>query len=92
VPGLVSTNIGETVRMIGIDDPRWINFPPHLVRPIQPEDAPERVVAAIRQERFLILTHPENEEGVVNRGRDIEGFLAGYLPMLYQGVTPPACP
>lgn len=84
-PELVATNIGESARMIGIDDPRWVNFPPHLLRPIQPDAAAERVVAAIREERFLILTHPENEDWVVNHGRDIEGFLASYLPMLYQG-------
>lgn len=91
-PELVTTNIGETARMIGIDDPRWINFPPHLLRPIRPEDAAERVVAGIQQERFLILTHPENEEWVSNHGRDIEGFLAGYLPMLYEGRDPSGLP
>lgn len=91
-PELVTTNIGETARMIGIDDPRWVNFPPHLLRPIQPEAAAERVVAAIRQERYLILTHPENQEWVVNHGRDVEGFLAGYLPMLYEGRDPAGLP
>ncbi|SPM28652.1 NADP-dependent 3-hydroxy acid dehydrogenase YdfG, partial [Mycobacterium terramassiliense] len=91
-PELVATNIGESARMIGIDDPRWINFPPHLLRPIQPDAAAERVVAAIRQERFLILTHPENEEWVVNHGRDVEGFLAAYLPMLYEGRDPSGLP
>jgi NAD(P)-dependent dehydrogenase (short-subunit alcohol dehydrogenase family) len=84
-PELVATNIGETARMIGIDDPRWINLPPHLLHPIQPEVVGERVVAGIREERFLILTHPENENWVKDHGRDIEGFLAGYLPMLYEG-------
>ncbi|MCV7091274.1 SDR family NAD(P)-dependent oxidoreductase [Mycobacterium interjectum] len=84
-PELVTTNIGETARMIGIDDPRWVNFPPHLLSPIHPDDAAERVVAAIQQERYLILTHPENRDWVVNHGRDVEGFLADYLPMLYDG-------
>ena len=91
-PAFVSTNIGESMRMIGVEDPRWINIPPHLRRPIQPEDVGEQVVAAIQQEKFLILTHPEDEKWVVDHGRDIEGFLEDYLPMLYKGRDPSGLP
>jgi NAD(P)-dependent dehydrogenase (short-subunit alcohol dehydrogenase family) len=91
-PELVATNIGENARMVGIDDPRWINFPPHLLHAIQPDDVGERVVAAIEQERFRILTHPQNENWVVDHGRDIEGFLETYLPMLYEGRDPSGLP
>ncbi len=84
-PGLVSTNIGENVRMVGVDDPRWTNFPVHMQRPISPEEVGETVVTAIQEERFLILTHPEDRSWVVNHGRDLEGFLRDYVPILYAG-------
>jgi NAD(P)-dependent dehydrogenase (short-subunit alcohol dehydrogenase family) len=91
-PGFVSTNIAETIRMFGIDDPSWINIPPHMQRLIEPADVGEKVVEAIQDERFLILTHPEDREWVVNHGSDIEGFLEGYLPKLYDGRDPSGLP
>ena len=84
-PGLVSTNIGENVRMVGVDDPRWTNFPAHMQRPISPEEVGETVAAAIHAEKFLILTHPEDQAWVVDHGRDVEGFLENYVPILYSG-------
>ncbi len=91
-PGLVSTNIGENVRMIGVDDPRWTNFPAHMQRPISPEEVGETVVAAIHAEKFLILTHPEDQAWVVNHGQDVERFLENYVPILYSGRAPSGLP
>ncbi len=84
-PGLVATNIGENVRMIGVDDPRWTNFPAHMQRPISPGEVGETVVAALHAEKFLILTHPEDRAWVLDHGRDVEGFLQRYVPILYAG-------
>jgi NAD(P)-dependent dehydrogenase (short-subunit alcohol dehydrogenase family) len=84
-PGLVATNLGETARLIAIDDPAWTNFPVHMQRAIDPADVGEMVVGAIRDERFLILTHPEDQATVVAHGVDREAFLQGYLPRLYKG-------
>jgi NAD(P)-dependent dehydrogenase (short-subunit alcohol dehydrogenase family) len=84
-PGMVATNMAERVRIIGVDDPRWINIPEHMHRQIQPEEVGQKVVAAIGEERFLILTHSEDREWVVDHGRDREGFLERYLPMIYAG-------
>jgi NAD(P)-dependent dehydrogenase (short-subunit alcohol dehydrogenase family) len=91
-PGFVSTNIAESVRTFGIDDPSWINIPAHMQRMLAPEEVGEKVVEAIRDERFLILTHPEDKEWVVKHGSDIEGFLEDYLPMLYAGRDPSGLP
>jgi NAD(P)-dependent dehydrogenase (short-subunit alcohol dehydrogenase family) len=91
-PGMVATNLGASVRIVGIDDFSWVNIPEHMHRQIQPEEVGEKVVAAIREERFLILTHPEDGEWVVDHGRDLEGFLERYLPMIYAGRDPSGIP
>jgi LmbE family N-acetylglucosaminyl deacetylase len=82
---MVDTNLGATVRIVGVDDFSWVNIPEHMHRQIQPEEVGDKVVAAIQDEQFLILTHPEDREWVVDHGRDVEGFLQRYLPMIYQG-------
>jgi NAD(P)-dependent dehydrogenase (short-subunit alcohol dehydrogenase family) len=91
-PGLVSTNIAENVRLVGVDDPRWTNFPSHMRRPITPEEVGQTVVDGLRQEKFLILTHPEDREWVLNHGRDLDGFLRDYIPILYTGRAPSGLP
>jgi len=84
-PGMVTTNMVERLRIFGVDDFSWINIPEHMHRQIPPEEVGEKVVEAIGDERFLILTHPEDREWVTNHGQDIEGFLEGYLPKIYAG-------
>jgi NAD(P)-dependent dehydrogenase (short-subunit alcohol dehydrogenase family) len=84
-PGLVATNLGESARLVGADDPAWTNFPQHLRRPIDPGDVGEMVVGAVRDERFLILTHPEERAVIAAHGTDRDAFLKGYLPRLYAG-------
>jgi NAD(P)-dependent dehydrogenase (short-subunit alcohol dehydrogenase family) len=44
---------------------------------VEPEDVADAVVAGIRAERFLILTHPEVAGYMANKGSDPERWLAG---------------
>jgi NAD(P)-dependent dehydrogenase (short-subunit alcohol dehydrogenase family) len=44
---------------------------------IEPEQVADETVAAIREERFLILPHPEVEQYMRNRGSDHARWLAG---------------
>jgi NAD(P)-dependent dehydrogenase (short-subunit alcohol dehydrogenase family) len=44
---------------------------------LEPEQVAEDVVAAIREERFLILPHPEVARYMAHRGGDHEHWLAG---------------
>lgn len=44
---------------------------------VEPEDVADAVVAGIRAERFLILTHPEVAKYMANKGSDPERWLAG---------------
>ena len=67
------------------NDPGWTNFPVHMQRVADPGDVGEMVVGAIRDERFLVLTHPEDLATVVAHGADRGAFLQGYLPRLYAG-------
>ncbi len=76
-PGPVSTNIGQFVTFSG--PPVRMRSPgPDLVA-MDPEVVGEQVVEAIRNNQFLLLTHPELQEVLVARARDPEGFLAGQI-------------
>ncbi|RME94436.1 MAG: short-chain dehydrogenase, partial [Alphaproteobacteria bacterium] len=44
---------------------------------IEPEQAADAVVRAIREERFYVLPHPEVEEYVRRKGDDIDRWLHG---------------
>jgi NAD(P)-dependent dehydrogenase (short-subunit alcohol dehydrogenase family) len=46
-------------------------------RILEPEDVASAVVDAIREERFLILPHPEVGEFLRRKGDDVERWLAG---------------
>jgi NAD(P)-dependent dehydrogenase (short-subunit alcohol dehydrogenase family) len=46
-------------------------------RILEPEDVADEVVAAVRDERFLILPHPEVGEFLRRKGDDPERWLAG---------------
>jgi NAD(P)-dependent dehydrogenase (short-subunit alcohol dehydrogenase family) len=58
-------------------------------RILEPEDVADEVVAAIRDERFLILPHPEVGEFLRRKGDDPERWLAG-MRRLQTQVTGPA--
>jgi len=89
-PGLVSSNMADTARIGGVDDPSvWLQGMP-LSEPVTP-DVPGRLVCdAIEQERFLVLTHPEStRERVARRGEDPDAFVTEQIERL---PTPPNLP
>jgi NAD(P)-dependent dehydrogenase (short-subunit alcohol dehydrogenase family) len=71
-PGPVATNIGEFVTFSG---------PPVSMRGpgldfVEPAAVGAQVVQAIRDDTFLLLTHPEVHDVLVERARDPEAFVA----------------
>jgi NAD(P)-dependent dehydrogenase (short-subunit alcohol dehydrogenase family) len=75
-PSLVDTNMGETARMGGVDDiTRWI-APIPLSDPATPEAVAELVADGIRDERYLILTDPDDiAPRIARRARDMDAFV-----------------
>ena len=73
-PGPVATNLREHVTFSGA--PVRMRPPIKGMTPIEPMAVGEMVVDAIRRERFLVLTHPELHELLVERAQDPDGFLA----------------
>ena len=81
-PGLVSSNMGDTARLAGPDPQAWIQEMP-LSDPVEPEVAGRAVAAAIRDDRFLVLTHPdEARERMGRRGADLDAFVAAQIELL----------
>jgi NAD(P)-dependent dehydrogenase (short-subunit alcohol dehydrogenase family) len=76
-PGPVMTNIAESFRMWG--PPVRMRSPGQELVPLAPEVVGEQVVDAIRTDRFLLLTHPELQDVLVNRARDPESWLADQI-------------
>jgi hypothetical protein len=44
---------------------------------LSPDAAAERILDGVRQERFLILTHPEMREFVVGKAQDPDRWIRG---------------
>jgi NAD(P)-dependent dehydrogenase (short-subunit alcohol dehydrogenase family) len=90
-PGLVNSNMGDTARMGGVDDiSRWLQ-PMPLEEPVEADAVGLLVADAIRDERYLILTHPEPTlERMSRRGADLDAFIESQIerlphpPNLYQ--------
>lgn len=79
-PGLVSTNLAENARIEGIADPgRFIHFPEHMRRPISPEEVGTMIADGLEAERFLILTHPEDEMVIRARRDDYDAAIAAQV-------------
>jgi hypothetical protein len=51
---------------------------------LAPEAVGEQVVQAIRDNRFLLLTHPELQDVLIRRANDPEGFLAGQIATIQE--------
>lgn len=82
-PGLVSTNLGENARFSGFDPSTgWSHFPSWMVRAITPDEVGEQIVAAIRDKRFLVYTHPEDEALIIERSRDVDAAIAAQIEKL----------
>ena len=71
-PGPVMTNIAEQIERFGETGPL---HGPDLA-PLDPSVVGDQVVEAIRRDTFLLLTHPEVHDTLVERARDPEGFLS----------------
>jgi NAD(P)-dependent dehydrogenase (short-subunit alcohol dehydrogenase family) len=89
-PGLVLTNLGENAERAGLGaGTAWGHFPEWMLRPITPEDVAPMVVDAVREHRFLVYTHPEDEVLVRERSADVDAALAAQIARL-PDPTPPA--
>jgi NAD(P)-dependent dehydrogenase (short-subunit alcohol dehydrogenase family) len=76
-PGLVSTNLGENARAVGIPPGgNFIHFPPFMQRAIPAEAVGPIVCDGIRDGRFEIHTHPELETHIRERQRDLDAAIA----------------
>ena len=81
-PGLVATNLGENARFSGLDDPTGWIAPMVDFRPIEADEVGPVVVDAIREERFLVLPHPEFGDMLRARGRDLDASVAAQIAKL----------
>lgn len=74
-PGLINSNFGENARFSGIDDPAgWVHLPEDM-RMIDATEVGPIVADGVVADRFLIYTHPEDEQRHIERRADIEGAL-----------------
>lgn len=82
-PGLVNSNMGETARMGGVDDiSRWLQ-PMPLEEPVDAEYVGALVADAIRDERYLILTHPDAmRERMARHGADLDAWVDSQIESL----------
>lgn len=82
-PGLVTSNMGESARMGGVDDiARWIQ-PMPLEDPVEPPFVGTLVADAIRDDRFLVLTHPEvTLERMQQRAADPDAWVQSQIARL----------
>jgi NAD(P)-dependent dehydrogenase (short-subunit alcohol dehydrogenase family) len=81
-PGLVESNFGEHVRFAAVDDPTGWIAPMVDFRPIPAEEVGPVVIDAIREERFLVLPHPEFADMLKNRGQDVDAAVAAQIAKL----------
>jgi NAD(P)-dependent dehydrogenase (short-subunit alcohol dehydrogenase family) len=82
-PGPVSTNIRQQVTFSGA--PVRMRPPIKGMTPADPNAVGEMVVDAIRRNQFLVLTHPELHDLLVERAKDPEGFLAERIRTIEEG-------
>ena len=89
-PGFVATNIVEHERLVpfedGLDDERrafleavkrgeWSRFEALPGGVVSPDQVAEKVVHAIKENTFLVYTHPGHKEAVVGKAQDPEGAI-----------------
>ena len=78
-PGLVTTNLGENVRVSGVPAEQagdWVWFPPEMLDPVDAEDVGPMVADAVLGGRFAIFTHANDEVIYKEWRRDIDASLA----------------
>jgi NAD(P)-dependent dehydrogenase (short-subunit alcohol dehydrogenase family) len=78
-PGLVTTNLGENVRVSGVPAEQagdWVWFPPEMLDPVEADDVGPLVADAVLGGRFAIFTHANDEVIYKEWRRDIDASLA----------------
>ena len=82
-PSLVTTNIGDTARLGGTDAmDHWLGEIP-MGKPSSPEEVGVMVADAIRDDRYLILTDPDDVgPKIAARGADMDAFVASQIASL----------
>jgi NAD(P)-dependent dehydrogenase (short-subunit alcohol dehydrogenase family) len=88
-PGLITTNLVESVRVSGVPDDRraeWSYLPPEMLDPKDPEDVGVMVCDAITGGRFAIFTHAVDEKRFREWRTDIDASLADVIA---NSPTPP---
>lgn len=84
-PGYVHTNLSENYRFSGMEAGRTPHVPD---RTVEADQVGELVLAAIRENRFLILSQPEHRDILVRRMQDVDRHLARQLEVLAQSQPP----
>ncbi|HVC14871.1 MAG TPA: SDR family oxidoreductase [Acidimicrobiales bacterium] len=82
-PGPVATNLRQQVTFSGA--PVRMRPPIKGMTPADPMAVGEMVVDAIRHDRFLVLTHPELHDLLVEKASDPESFLAERIRTIEEG-------
>ncbi len=81
-PGLITTNLGESVRVSGVPEDRraeWFYLPEHMLDAKDPEEVGPMVCDAIKTGKFAIFTHAEDEERFRTWHVDIDKSLADVI-------------
>lgn len=82
-PGPVSTNLRQQTMFSGV--PVHMRPPIKGMTPADPAYVGDLAVDAIRHDRFLVLTHPELQDLLVQRAKDPDGFLAERIHLIEEG-------
>ncbi len=86
-PGLVATNLGDTARFVGLEDPSTWLKEIQLPAAVEPEEVATRVCDAVAEDRFLVTTADELvKERMQQRAADHDQFVADMISRL---PTPP---
>ncbi len=82
-PSLVTSNIGDTARLGGTDAlDQWLGETP-MGTPRTPEEVGATVADAIRDDRYLVLTDPDDvRPKLAARGTDMDAFVAAQIASL----------
>jgi NAD(P)-dependent dehydrogenase (short-subunit alcohol dehydrogenase family) len=81
-PGLITTNLGESVRVSGVPDDKraeWFYLPEHMLDAKDPEDVGRMVCDGIAAGKFAIFTHDADEERFRTWHVDIDRSLADVI-------------
>lgn len=82
-PGLVDTNLGETARFVGVEDPSTWMKEIQLPAPVAPEEVATRVCDAVAADRFLVTTAEDLvAERTRERAADHDRFVADMIARL----------